>query len=115
MNNGDQQSSFGGYNNQLSGFKVLHGKFYQIWPDLEWPEFLESCKLEIWSGDNFTGDRAECTSACDVSSLGSVGNDKAQSAKCTCAAPKTTRELKINTISNSDWFKLSHKKSLPFK
>ena len=115
MNNGDQRSSLGGHNNQLSGFKVLHSKFYKIWPDLEWPEFLESCKLEIWNGENFTGARAECTSACDVSSLGSVGNDKAQSAKCTCAAPKTTRELKINTISNSDWFKLFHKKSLPFK
>ena len=64
--------------------------------------FLESCKLEIWSGENFTGDRAECTSACDYSNLGSVGNDRARSGKCTCAAPETTRELKIKTISNSD-------------
>ena len=101
MNNGDQRSSLGGHNNQLSGFKVLHSKFYKIWPDLEWPKFSESCKLEIWSGDNFTGNRADCTGACDISHLGSVGNDRARSAKCTCEAkplPKTTRELKTNTI-----------------
>ena len=59
--------------------------------------FSESCKLEIWSGDNFTGDRSECTGACDMGSvdddgLGSVGNDRARSAKCSCTAPKPPRK-----------------------
>ena len=60
--------------------------------------FLESCKLEIWSGDNFTGNRADCTGACGILDLGSVGNDRARSAKCSCEATNTTRELKTNTI-----------------
>ena len=51
---------------------------------------LESCKLEIWSGDNFTGNRAECTGNCDIDKLGSVGNDKARSARCSC---NRSREL----------------------
>ena len=58
--------------------------------------------MEIWSGEHFTRKRAECTSDCNDSNMGRVGNDGAQSAKCTCAAPETTRELKINKISNSD-------------
>ena len=41
--------------------------------------------MEIWSGLNFTGDRAECTGACGITQLGSVGNDRARSARCTCA------------------------------
>ena len=45
--------------------------------------------MEIWSGDNFTGDRAECTGGCDISRLGSVGNDRARYAKCSCPAPTT--------------------------
>ena len=43
-----------------------------------------SCKLEIWSGDDFNGDHAECTGNCDIDKLGSVGNDKARSARCSC-------------------------------
>ena len=42
--------------------------------------------MTIWSGEYFTGDQFECTDACDVSYLGSVGNDAARSAKCTCEA-----------------------------
>ena len=111
MNNGDQRSSLGGHNDQLSSFKVLHGK--KILPfllcftksdlafnDLKWPEFLESCKLEIWSGDNFTGDRSECTGDCRIFNLGSVGNDRARSAKCSCAAPTTTRKWKLSRSLN---------------
>ena len=45
--------------------------------------FLASCKIEIWSGENFSGSRAVCTGECDMQ-LGSVGNDRAKSAKCTC-------------------------------
>ena len=60
--------------------------------------------MEIWSGDNFTGNRAECTGACDITRLGAVGNDRARSAKCSCAAPKTTRKLKTETI-----FELLHR------
>ena len=59
-------------------------KYALIQNDLEWPEFLESCKLEIWSSVDFTGNHAECTGACDHWYLGSVGNDRARSAKCTC-------------------------------
>ena len=55
--------------------------------------FSESCQLEIWSGENFTGDRFECTDACDMNDLGSVGNDGARSAKCYCEASTTIGEL----------------------
>ena len=56
--------------------------------------------MEIWSGDNFTGNRAECTAACDINRLGSVGNDRTRSARCTCGTPATTttRKLKTNTF-----------------
>ena len=57
---------------------------------MSFDQSLESCKLEIWSGDNFTGNRAECTGNCDKDKLGSVGNDKARSARCSC---NRSREL----------------------
>jgi len=68
MNNGDQLSSLGDHNNKLSSYKVLH----------------ELCKMEIWSGENYTGNRSECTGSCNFDHLGSVGNDRARSAKCIC-------------------------------
>ena len=64
--------------------------------DLNLISLSESCKLEIWSGENFTGDHAECTDACDMHDLGAVGNDRARSAKCTCDAPKPSGVFKRN-------------------
>ena len=59
--------------------------------------------MEIWSGDNFTGNKAECTGSCDISNLGSVGNDRARSAKCSCAQPTTTTEMPTTETATTEW------------
>ena len=44
----------------------------------------ESCKLEIWSEENFNGYHAECTGDCGIEKLGFVGDNNARSARCSC-------------------------------
>ena len=109
MYNGNQLSSLGTYNNILSGYKVMDGKLILsvfIWYVHDFNFVSASCRLEIWSGENFTGDRAECTGECDMK-LGAVGNDRARSAKCTCKFSYFCRPLLIKIWNQIRLWKLT--------